>query len=57
MPWVPDGIPSATVLTPRMIGATRQSISLVPNRLQDEGAITAGPTKIDLAAPRRQVGE
>lgn len=44
----------------RMIGATRQSISPVLNRLQDEGAITAGPTKIvvnDLAALRRQVGE
>lgn len=44
----------------RMIGATRRLISLVLSRLQDEGIITAGPTKIvvnNLAALRRQVGE
>ncbi len=43
----------------RMIGATRQSISLVLGRLQDEGIISAGPTKMmvnDLAALRRQIG-
>jgi hypothetical protein len=44
----------------RTIGATRQSISLVLSRLQDEGIISAGPTKMvgnDLAALRRQVGD
>jgi CRP-like cAMP-binding protein len=44
----------------RMIGATRQSISLVLSRLQDEGIISAGPTKMvvnDLAVLRRQVGD
>lgn len=42
----------------RMIGATRQSISLILNRLQDDGIITTGSTKMvvnDLAALRRQV--
>lgn len=42
----------------RMIGATRQSISLILNRLQDDGIIATGPTKMvvnDLAALRRQV--
>lgn len=42
----------------RMIGATRQSISLVLNRLQDDGIISTGPTKMvvhDLAALRKQV--
>lgn len=42
----------------RMIGATRQSISLILNRLQEDGIITTGPTKMvvnDLAALRRQV--
>lgn len=42
----------------RMIGATRQSISLILNRLQDEGIIATGPTKMvvnDLSALRKQV--
>ncbi|MGT2501915.1 Crp/Fnr family transcriptional regulator [Bradyrhizobium guangxiense] len=42
----------------RMIGATRQSISLILNRLQEDGIITTGSTKMvvnDLAALRRQV--
>lgn len=41
----------------RMIGATRQSISLILTRLQDDGIISTGPTKMvinDLAALRRQ---
>jgi len=41
-----------------MIGATRQSISLILNRLQDDGIIATGPTKMvvnDLAALRKQV--
>lgn len=40
----------------RMIGATRQSISLILNRLQEEGIISTGPTKIvvnDLDALRK----
>lgn len=40
----------------RMIGATRQSISLILNRLQDDGIISTGPTKMvvnDLAALRK----
>ncbi|WP_369721713.1 MULTISPECIES: Crp/Fnr family transcriptional regulator [unclassified Bradyrhizobium] len=44
----------------RMIGATRQSISLILNRLQDDGIISTGPTKMvvnDLAALRKQVTE
>lgn len=44
----------------RMIGATRQSISLVLSRLQDEGIITTGPTTMivnDLPALRRQLGD
>jgi CRP/FNR family cyclic AMP-dependent transcriptional regulator len=44
----------------RMIGATRQSISLALTRLQDEGVISAGATKLivkDLAALRRHAGE
>ncbi|MFT4121103.1 Crp/Fnr family transcriptional regulator [Bradyrhizobium sp.] len=44
----------------RMIGATRQSISLILNRLQDEGIIATGPTKMvvnDLAALRKQVAD
>jgi CRP-like cAMP-binding protein len=44
----------------RMIGATRQSISLILSRLQDDGIISTGPTKMvvnDLAALRRQVTE
>ena len=43
-----------------MIGATRQSISLILNRLQDEGIIPTGPTKMivhDLAALRRQLDD
>lgn len=42
----------------RMIGATRQSISLILSRLQDDGIISTGPTKMvvnDLAALRKQV--
>lgn len=42
----------------RMIGATRQSISLVLNRLQDQGILSTGPTKMvvhDLQALRRQI--
>jgi CRP/FNR family transcriptional regulator, cyclic AMP receptor protein len=42
----------------RMIGATRQSISLVLGRLQDEGIISTGPTLMvvnDLPALRRQL--
>ena len=41
-----------------MIGATRQSISLILSRLQDDGIISTGPTKMvvnDLAALRKQV--
>jgi CRP/FNR family cyclic AMP-dependent transcriptional regulator len=44
----------------RMIGATRQSISLILNRLQDEGIISTGPTKMivrDLAALRAQMSD
>jgi CRP/FNR family cyclic AMP-dependent transcriptional regulator len=44
----------------RMIGATRQSISLVLGRLHDEGIVSIGPTKMvvnDLDALRRQVSE
>ena len=44
----------------RMIGATRQSISLILNRLQDEGIISTGATKMvvnDLAALRKQVSD
>ena len=44
----------------RMIGATRQSISLILNRLQAEGIISTGPTKMivrDLAALRGQLSE
>lgn len=44
----------------RMIGATRQSISLALSRLQDEGVIEAGATKLivnNLAALRRHAGE
>ncbi len=44
----------------RMIGATRQSISLILNRLQDEGIISTGPTKMvvnDLAALRKQAAD
>lgn len=44
----------------RMIGATRQSISLILNRLQAEGFISTGPTKMivrDLAALRGQLSE
>ncbi|MCK1358363.1 Crp/Fnr family transcriptional regulator [Bradyrhizobium sp. 199] len=44
----------------RMIGATRQSISLILNRLQDDGIISTGPTKMvvnDLSALRKQVTE
>jgi CRP/FNR family transcriptional regulator, cyclic AMP receptor protein len=44
----------------RMIGATRQSVSLILTRLCDEGTISIGPTKIavnDLAALRRQLFE
>ena len=44
----------------RMIGATRQSISLVLGRLQDDGIIATGPTKMivnDLAALRQQIGD
>lgn len=44
----------------RMIGATRQSISLILNRLQDDGIISTGPTKMivnDLAALRGQTAE
>jgi CRP/FNR family transcriptional regulator, cyclic AMP receptor protein len=44
----------------RMIGATRQSISLILNRLQDEGVITTGPTTMvvnNLPALRRQIAE
>jgi CRP-like cAMP-binding protein len=43
-----------------MIGATRQSISLVLSRLQDEGIISMQPATTivhDLAALRRQVGD
>jgi CRP-like cAMP-binding protein len=43
----------------RMIGATRQSISLVLSRLQDDGIISIGPATIvvhDLSALRAQVG-
>jgi CRP/FNR family transcriptional regulator, cyclic AMP receptor protein len=43
----------------RMIGATRQSISLVLGRLQDDGIISIGPATIvvrDLDALRAQVG-
>jgi CRP/FNR family transcriptional regulator, cyclic AMP receptor protein len=42
----------------RMIGATRQSISLVLGRLQDQGILSTGPTKMvvhDLQALRRQI--
>jgi CRP/FNR family cyclic AMP-dependent transcriptional regulator len=44
----------------RMIGATRQSVSLVLSRLQDEGVISMRPATTvvhDLAALRRQVGD
>jgi len=44
----------------RMIGATRQSISLVLSRLQDEGIISIGPATTivhDLAGLRRQIGD
>ena len=44
----------------RMIGATRQSISLILSRLQDDGIISTGPTKMvvnDLAALRKQVAD
>lgn len=44
----------------RMIGATRQSISLVLARLQDEGIISIHPLTTvvhDLAALRRQIGD
>jgi CRP/FNR family transcriptional regulator, cyclic AMP receptor protein len=44
----------------RMIGATRQSISLVLGRLQDEGIISTWPTKMvvnDLPALRRQLDD
>ena len=44
----------------RMIGATRQSISLVLGRLQDEGIISTGPTLMvvnDLPALRRQLDD
>lgn len=44
----------------RMIGATRQSISLVLTRLQDEGIISIRPLTTvvhDLAALRRQIGD
>ncbi len=44
----------------RMIGATRQSISLILNRLQGEGIILTGPTKMivhDLAALRGQLDD
>jgi CRP/FNR family transcriptional regulator, cyclic AMP receptor protein len=44
----------------RMIGATRQSISLVLARLQDEGIISTWPTKMvvnDLQALRRQLDD
>jgi CRP-like cAMP-binding protein len=44
----------------RMIGATRQSISLILNRLHDEGTISIGPTKMvvnDLAGLRRQISD
>jgi CRP/FNR family transcriptional regulator, cyclic AMP receptor protein len=43
-----------------MIGATRQSISLVLARLQDEGIVSTWPTKMvvnDLPALRRQLGD
>jgi hypothetical protein len=43
-----------------MTGATRQSISLVLCRVQDEGVITVGSTTMivnDLAARRRSVGD
>jgi CRP-like cAMP-binding protein len=44
----------------RMIGATRQSISLVLGRLQDDGIVSTGPTKMivnDVAALRRLLGD
>ncbi|MGY3356719.1 Asp-tRNA(Asn)/Glu-tRNA(Gln) amidotransferase A subunit family amidase/CRP-like cAMP-binding protein [Bradyrhizobium sp. GM0.4] len=44
----------------RMIGATRQSISLILSRLQNDGIIWTGPTKMvvnDLAALRKQVAD
>jgi CRP/FNR family transcriptional regulator, cyclic AMP receptor protein len=44
----------------RMIGATRQSISLILNRLQAEGIISTGATKTivnDLHALRRQAAD
>ncbi len=44
----------------RMIGATRQSISLILNRLQDDGIISTYPTKMvvnDLAGLRKQVAD
>lgn len=44
----------------RMIGATRQSISLVLSRLQDEGIISIRPATTvvhDLAALRREIGD
>jgi CRP/FNR family transcriptional regulator, cyclic AMP receptor protein len=44
----------------RMIGATRQSISLALGRLHDEGIVSIGPTKMvvnDLRALRRHVSE
>ena len=44
----------------RMIGATRQSISLILNRLQAEGIISTRPTEMivhDLAALRRQMDD
>jgi CRP/FNR family cyclic AMP-dependent transcriptional regulator len=44
----------------RMIGATRQSISLVLCRLQEEGIITTGPTTMivnNLPALRSQLGD
>jgi CRP/FNR family transcriptional regulator, cyclic AMP receptor protein len=44
----------------RMIGATRQSISLVLCRLQEEGIITTGATTMivnDLQALRRRLGD
>jgi CRP/FNR family cyclic AMP-dependent transcriptional regulator len=42
----------------RMIGATRQSISLILNRLQNEGIVSTGPPQMivhDLAALRDQM--
>ncbi|WP_354049267.1 helix-turn-helix domain-containing protein [Bradyrhizobium sp. LB12.1] len=34
------------VILARMIGATRQSISLILSRLQDDGIISTGATKV-----------